>query len=74
LQGIMVIPPVDITDEDFALADKEPPELFRSMRRLADTVGMGKLSLGMSSDYRTALAAGSDCVRIGRSLFGERQK
>ena len=74
LQGIMAIPPVEITDEDFSLAQKEPPELFRSMRRLADTVGMGKLSLGMSSDYRTALAAGSDCVRIGRSLFGERQK
>lgn len=74
LQGIMAIPPVEITDEDFALVEKEPPELFRSMRRLADTVGMGKLSLGMSSDYRTALAAGSDCVRIGRSLFGERQK
>lgn len=74
LQGIMAIPPVEITDGDFALVEKEPPELFRSMRRLADTVGMGKLSLGMSSDYRTALAAGSDCVRIGRSLFGERQK
>ena len=74
LQGIMAIPPVEITDGDFALVAKEPPELFRSMRRLADTVGMGKLSLGMSSDYRTALAVGSDCVRIGRSLFGERQK
>ena len=74
LQGIMAIPPVEITDGDFALVEKEPPELFRSMRRLADTVGMGKLSLGMSSDYRTALAVGSDCVRIGRSLFGERQK
>jgi hypothetical protein len=74
LQGIMAIPPVEITDEDFSLVQKEPPELFRSMRRLADTVGMGKLSLGMSSDYRTAIAAGSDCVRIGRSLFGERQK
>lgn len=73
LQGIMVIPPVEIDDTRHAAVGKPPPGMYLQMRRLADVTGMGKLSLGMSGDYKTALAAGSDCVRIGRSLFGERQ-
>ena len=32
------------------------------------------LSIGMSSDYSAAVAAGSTIVRIGTSIFGERKK
>ena len=32
------------------------------------------LSIGMSSDYSAAIAAGSTIVRIGTSIFGERKK
>ena len=32
------------------------------------------LSIGMSSDYNAAIAAGSTIVRIGTSIFGERIK
>ncbi len=69
LQGLMVIPPAEVQDQVYYLAGKSPPELFQKIRLLADATGMGRLSMGMSADYRTALAAGSDCVRIGRSLF-----
>lgn len=69
LQGIMVIPPAEIDDTTFVMAGKDPPPMYRDLRLLADATGMGKLSLGMSGDYKTALAAGSDCVRIGRALF-----
>lgn len=34
--------------------------------------GFGLLSFGMSSDYRTAVRMGTDIVRIGTSIFGER--
>jgi len=74
LQGIMAIPPAEIDDALYAGAGKGPPRLYLDLRQLADATGMGKLSLGMSGDYKTALAAGSDCVRIGRSLFGERRE
>jgi uncharacterized pyridoxal phosphate-containing UPF0001 family protein len=30
------------------------------------------LSMGMSDDYPTAIAAGSTMVRIGSTIFGER--
>ena len=32
------------------------------------------LSMGMSSDFEAALAAGSDIVRVGTSIFGSRPK
>jgi hypothetical protein len=32
------------------------------------------LSMGMSSDYKTAIEEGSTMVRIGSLLFGEREK
>jgi uncharacterized pyridoxal phosphate-containing UPF0001 family protein len=31
------------------------------------------LSMGMSSDFEEALKAGSDIVRVGTSIFGQRQ-
>ena len=31
-----------------------------------------KLSMGMSGDFETAIAAGADVVRIGSSIFGSR--
>ncbi len=30
------------------------------------------LSMGMSEDFEAAITAGSNCVRIGRAIFGER--
>lgn len=32
------------------------------------------LSMGMSSDYEAALKAGSDIVRVGTGIFGERRR
>jgi uncharacterized pyridoxal phosphate-containing UPF0001 family protein len=32
------------------------------------------LSMGMSSDFEAALRAGSDIVRVGTGIFGERFK
>ena len=31
------------------------------------------LSMGMSGDYRAAVAEGSNMVRVGTALFGQRQ-
>lgn len=32
------------------------------------------LSMGMSSDFEAAVKAGSDIVRVGTGIFGERRK
>ena len=33
---------------------------------------MNELSMGMSNDYKIAIAEGATLVRIGTALFGER--
>lgn len=37
-----------------------------------DNVNMKYLSMGMSSDYETAVSCGSNMVRVGSAIFGER--
>lgn len=69
LQGIMVIPPAEFNDVSYP--DKLP-KVYIELGLLAKKIGLGKLSLGMSSDLSMAIRAGSDCVRIGTALFGPR--
>ena len=45
---------------------------FRTVRELADTLGLRERSIGMSDDLEAAVAEGSTMVRLGRALFGER--
>lgn len=58
--------------------DREVAACFDALRsvqaRLRDTYGGGwdDLSMGMSGDFRLAIAHGSTCVRIGSALFGPR--
>lgn len=52
--------------------------VFRRLRALRDALQQSSglelpvLSMGMSGDFRVAIAEGSTHVRIGRALFGER--
>lgn len=54
----------------------EPPEAalagFRRVRALVDELGLRTCSMGMSSDLRIAVEAGSTEVRVGTTLFGRR--
>ena len=47
-------------------------ESFAQTARLADEFGLAERSMGMSGDYRDALAAGSTMLRLGSLLFGQR--
>jgi pyridoxal phosphate enzyme (YggS family) len=47
--------------------------LFNELKNMpVPGVSMQHLSCGMSSDYKLALAAGSNMLRIGSTIFGER--
>ncbi len=62
IEGLMCIPPVD-----------EPASLhFALLARLAEQADVGKLSMGMSSDYELAARLGATSVRVGSALFGAR--
>lgn len=60
--GLMVIPPVD----------EEPALHFALLRKIAERNGLKGLSMGMSSDFETAIALGATHVRVGSAIFGER--
>jgi pyridoxal phosphate enzyme (YggS family) len=46
---------------------------FRKLKKLYDTIpGASILSMGMSSDFSIAIEEGSNLVRIGTLIFGER--
>lgn len=66
----MSIPPAKYSDEAWMASPGRPiPDLYRDLRRAADVTGHGRLSLGMSGDLALAIAAGSDCVRIGTAIL-----
>ena len=60
--GLMAIPPNDENTEKY----------FQSLSELNQSLGLKEMSLGMSSDYMTALKYKSTYLRIGSSIFGER--
>jgi len=60
--GLMCIPPVD----------EEPALHFALLAKMAARNGLAKLSMGMSSDYETAVRMGATHVRVGSALFGNR--
>lgn len=64
LAGLMCIPPVD----------EEPALHFALLAKLAGEHGLVGLSMGMSSDYGTAIAFGATHVRVGSAIFGARTK
>lgn len=47
-------------------------DCFRTLRRLADDLGLPERSMGMSDDLEAAVAEGATIVRIGTALFGSR--
>ena len=60
--GLMCVPPLEV----------EPAPYFALLAKLARDHGVAGLSMGMSSDYPTAVTLGATHVRVGTALFGSR--
>ncbi|ABC64459.1 YggS family pyridoxal phosphate-dependent enzyme [Erythrobacter litoralis] len=60
--GLMSIPPFDI----------EPAPFFALLDKLARENELEARSMGMSSDFETAIMLGATHVRVGTALFGDR--
>jgi len=74
-RGLMSIPPFTDNPEGAR-------PFFRQLRQLRDAIAARKLpavrmdvlSMGMSHDFEVAIEEGSNCVRVGTAIFGERTK
>ena len=62
IKGLMVIPPIN----------EEPSLHFGLLRKIAKRNGLEGLSMGMSSDFESAIAMGATHIRVGSAIFGER--
>jgi len=51
---------------------KDTSKYFQTMSNLSTKLKLSELSMGMSNDYLTAIKNGSTIVRLGSSIFGER--
>ena len=60
--GLMCIPPINQKTSDY----------FLEMNDLNKKINLKDLSMGMSSDYLEAIEKGATFVRIGSSIFGNR--
>ncbi len=62
LNGLMCIPP----------ATEEPSLHFALLGKIAARNGLSGLSMGMSSDFESAIALGATHIRVGSAIFGAR--
>ena len=60
--GLMCIPPIN----------EDPKKHFTILKNLKQKLNLAKLSMGMSNDFKEAISCGSNYIRVGTFLFGER--
>lgn len=79
LQGFMTIgaiarsrvTTVENENEDFVCLKETRDRVAKELGLVGDEAGL-ELSMGMSSDFEGAIALGSDQVRVGTTIFGDR--
>ena len=73
IKGLMTMAPFTDDDEEVRTVFKKLKNLSLDIDKLAmPNVSMNYLSMGMSNDYKIAIEEGSTIIRIGTSIFGER--
>ena len=60
--GLMCIPPLK----------EEPSMHFALLKKISERNHIDELSMGMSSDFKEAIKFGATSVRVGSSIFGDR--
>ena len=58
----MCLPPIN----------EDPSNHFNTLKSLANNHKLSALSMGMSHDFKAAIKCGATHIRIGTSIFGER--
>lgn len=69
-KGIMSIPPYNPDPEKVRHYFKELYKIYEKLFSIFPSIEY--LSMGMSEDFEVAIEEGSNMVRIGRAIFGER--
>lgn len=74
VKGLMTIAPFDENPENIRYVFRGLHKIFIDIQQEnIDNIDMAYLSMGMSNDFETAIEEGANMVRIGTSIFGNRQ-
>ncbi len=71
IRGLMTLGPLTDNKEKIENAFKQMYEIYNDLKKQYDNFNY--LSMGMTDDYTIALKNGSNMIRIGRLIFGERE-
>lgn len=72
LRGLMTIGPYPASESDIRHVYASLRELRETCAQRSGLTDFTELSMGMSSDYLLAIKEGATMVRVGTSIFGER--
>ena len=72
VRGIMTIPPADATREENMVYFRKVQALYVDINTKVYDNKMEYISMGMSGDFEDAIRAGSNMVRVGTAIFGQR--
>lgn len=73
VRGLMTVPPFSENLQKTRIFFANIRKLFIDIRgKNMDNIDMSILSMGMSADYREAIAEGSGLIRVGSAVFGVR--
>ncbi|MDO5708234.1 MAG: YggS family pyridoxal phosphate-dependent enzyme [Andreesenia angusta] len=73
IKGLMTMAPHAENPEDIRYVFRDLKKLFEDLKKEdIKNVDMQYLSMGMTNDYHIALEEGSNMIRVGTAIFGER--
>jgi len=74
LKGLMAMAPYSKNPESARPYFKNAKSIFDEIKRNCPGIKMQYLSMGMTDDYIVAIEEGANMVRIGKGIFGDRNK
>ena len=72
VRGVMTIPPADASREENMVYFRKVQALYVDINAKIYDNTMEYISMGMSGDFEDAIRAGSNMVRVGTAIFGQR--
>ena len=73
MKGLMAIPPISQKEGENLKFFQKMFQLYVDIQnKINDNVKVDCLSMGMSGDFRDAVACGSTMIRVGTAIFGAR--
>ena len=72
MRGLMTMAPISADPDDTLPVFSDTAKMAKELRAVLRDESFDILSMGMSQDYRQAIACGATHIRIGTAIFGAR--